>query len=100
LGFRCFDPSCGFGPTDESPETTSGEKEQIIIHKEGASCERVCEHLFHTGCLVSAARVAGFGPSPLNEDDVEVPCSVCRTHGYLGRSTWEEGVRQLQIQDD
>jgi len=99
LGLRCFDPSCGFGPTDESPLIIGEKKERISINKQGTSLERACGHAFHTGCIVSAARVAGFGPAGPAEGDVEVPCIVCRTHGYVEKDAWEEGVRQLQIND-
>jgi len=99
LGLRCYDPSCGFGPTDESPSTVDEKKDRVLIHKGGMCNEHACEHTFHAGCLVSAARVAGFGPDGQPEGNVEVPCIVCRTHGYVEKEEWEEGVRQLQISD-
>lgn len=99
LGLRCYDPSCGFGPTDESPAILGDTKERVSIRKVGTPGPLACEHTFHTGCLVSAARVAGFGPEGPADGDVEVPCIVCRTHGYVEKDAWEEGVRQLQITD-
>lgn len=99
MGLRCSDPSCGYAPTDEVPSADGDKLSCVFMHKEGAAFEHACEHTFHSGCLVSSARVAGFEPEELLEGDVEVPCTVCRTHGYVEKETWLDGVRQLQIAD-
>ncbi|KZT44538.1 hypothetical protein SISSUDRAFT_28857 [Sistotremastrum suecicum HHB10207 ss-3] len=105
MGLRCCDPSCGVGPTDECPKAEDTKTGTVSIWMDQVSAndgeKQVCEHAFHPSCLVTAARVAGFGPN-LHEDDstgedkmegvVEVPCLVCRAQGHIKRSVWESGV--------
>ncbi len=94
----CCDPSCGLAPSDDAPTVLMKHSERVMILKDSLN-ERdcSCEHEFHTGCLVSASRVAGYGPQ---ERDlipaVEVACPVCRTHGYIPTETWREGEGQLK----
>ncbi|KAF7768358.1 hypothetical protein Agabi119p4_7601 [Agaricus bisporus var. burnettii] len=129
-GLRCCDISCGVGPSDEDPlgDIGSEEMRQVKIRKfEGVSaldsglvigeeehqdhqhmhkqqhqrCDAVCEHTFHSSCLVSAERVASRGVSPAfvggleGGEEVEVSCPVCRGVGRVSRSDWENGVRAL-----
>ncbi|KAG5337060.1 hypothetical protein C0989_010969 [Termitomyces sp. Mn162] len=108
-GFRCYDVSCGVGPSDEDPFVgaglTEGARRQLSICVRGADGQEekgevVCEHTFHPACLVSAARVA----NALGEDGgegkgegglVDVSCSVCKGVGGVRRGDWDEGVRAL-----
>ena len=113
-GLRCFDMSCGVGPSDDDPYPvlSPGSMKQLSIHSRGvkegddASSGAVCAHTFHPACLVSAERVAWGGANAAaggDEDgedatrglDVEVSCSVCRAVGHVKRSEWEEGVAAL-----
>ncbi|CAL1712225.1 unnamed protein product [Somion occarium] len=111
IGLRCSDISCGVGPSDEDPEPVVDPRNirQIGIRRQGTGKEReeyVCDHKFHTACLVSAERVAGWGADEKEEDmedrrmvgeegqdeDVEVSCPVCRAVGCVSRADWEEGA--------
>jgi len=102
LQLRCSDISCGLGPTDEDPEPTPGidvtKVRQIGVHRVGKPNEDVCEHKFHSACLVSAERVAGWGGDEKegNESgEVEVSCPVCRAIGCVTKEEWDEGVIAL-----
>ncbi|KAL0564321.1 hypothetical protein V5O48_017726, partial [Marasmius crinis-equi] len=75
-GFRCWDMSCGVGPSDEEPlvDTNTRKRKQVHVKKpssltkgkgkatettegvEKSSDEDVCEHTFHPSCLISASR--------------------------------------------
>lgn len=97
-GLRCYDPSCGIGPSDEDPvpEMLAESVKQLSIHPllhpgEGS----LCAHTFHPACLVSAERVAGWGAGGKSEPHVEVSCPVCRDLGSVTREEWEEGVSAL-----
>ncbi|KIK65296.1 hypothetical protein GYMLUDRAFT_345251 [Collybiopsis luxurians FD-317 M1] len=119
-GLRCWDVSCGVGPSDEDPFVTISEeqKRQVKIRRistvdqqgvesKGKGKEKaeeepepqyVCEHSFHPSCLVSAQRAALNGSEEVpvgNGKSVEVSCTVCRAIGALPREDWEEGVRAL-----
>lgn len=110
-GLRCFDISCGVGPSDDEPYPvlSPGSMKQVSIHSHGTeknndtSSGVVCAHMFHPACLVSAERVAwgganaggGNGDGAMPVLDVEVSCPVCRAMGYVRRSDWEEGVAAL-----
>ena len=98
-GLRCFDVSCGVGPSDEDPElseTVVGMKQMPIMEKNGAGSE-ICLHRFHGSCLVSATRVALRGVDSAVEDgNVEVSCPVCRGVGCVTKEEWDEGVAALQ----
>ncbi|KAH7915455.1 hypothetical protein BJ138DRAFT_1141785 [Hygrophoropsis aurantiaca] len=99
---RCFDISCGIGPSDDDPfpdiSTLSLKQVSITplpsteIATVGA---HVCSHKFHPACLVSAERVAGWGGEDKTEPQVEVSCPVCRAVGCVTRGEWEEGVSSL-----
>ena len=97
-GLRCDDMSCGLGPSDDDPEPTADLARAVIRSlNDGAS---VCEHAFHPACLVSAERVAGWGPDSESEREragglVEVSCPVCRAVGVVQHKDWEEGARAL-----
>ncbi|KAF9262969.1 hypothetical protein L218DRAFT_798860, partial [Marasmius fiardii PR-910] len=98
-GFRCWDMSCGIGPSDEDPLVVVGPEQRKQEEAEPAAKEKVddkvCEHTFHPSCLVSASRVANSmwaGESDVVEgDEVSVSCPVCRATGAVSREVWDEG---------
>lgn len=100
-GLRCHDVSCGLGPSDEDPlgddinETLRKGQQMSIMRREG---DAVCEHKFHSTCLVSAERVALRGAEAIANETggIEVSCPVCRGSGCVTREQWDEGVRALQ----
>ena len=101
-GLRCWDVSCGLGPTDEDPVPVIDPSSirQIPINRIGGQGEKVCEHTFHPSCLVSAERVAGWGAEDKKEEkegeeEVEVSCPLCRTVGVISRTDWDEGACAL-----
>lgn len=92
-GLRCYDISCGVGPSDEEPFLDVGNLKQLsiqsVVDKEG----QVCRHTFHSSCLVSAERVAlKGGEAVVGGNGVEVSCPVCRSVGCVSKVDWEEGV--------
>ena len=108
-GLRCFDTSCGVGPSDDDPypDLSPGSMKQVSIHSRGMERDNdtasgaVCAHAFHPVCLVMAERVARGGASAAGGNgaipalDVEVSCPVCRATGFVKWSEWEEGVATL-----
>ncbi|KAH9949779.1 hypothetical protein B0H21DRAFT_725863 [Amylocystis lapponica] len=100
-GLRCWDVSCGLGPSDEDPVPVVDARavRQIQIHPVGAEEGAACEHAFHPACLVSAERVAGWGAEDQKEEKegerVEVSCPVCRAVGCISRTEWDEGACAL-----
>ncbi|KAK0230850.1 hypothetical protein IW262DRAFT_1453759 [Armillaria fumosa] len=96
-GLRCYDMSCGVGPSDEDPFVVVSEKQvHIQHHAQTGQGGIVCEHTFHPSCLVSAQRVALRGADENAEgEDVEVSCPVCRADGLISKEDWQEGVRAL-----
>lgn len=97
-GLRCYDPSCGIGPSDDDPipEILAESVKQLSIHPLSHPGEgSLCAHTFHPACLVSAERVAGWGAGGKSEPHVEVSCPVCRDLGSVTREEWEEGVMAL-----
>ncbi|KAH7885481.1 hypothetical protein F5I97DRAFT_1811259 [Phlebopus sp. FC_14] len=101
-GLRCFDTSCGIGPSDEDPypSISPAAMKQVSIHPHDehgnvGDSGFVCVHTFHPACLVSAERVAGWGGEDKMEPFVEVSCPVCRATGCVTREEWEEGVSAL-----
>ncbi|KAK2463384.1 hypothetical protein APHAL10511_004610 [Amanita phalloides] len=102
-GLRCYDVSCGIGPSDEDPLVLvrSEEMKQLVLRRvmgDGLTeaGTRMCAHTFHPSCLVSTERVAlRGGDVPVVGDEVEVSCSVCRAVGRVSRTEWEEGLQQL-----
>ncbi|GAW05286.1 pa domain-containing protein [Lentinula edodes] len=125
-GLRCWDVSCGLAPDDDCPlrEIPEGQKRQVRIRQGSAAStsspqeggedpkgkgkekadhdpepKYVCEHTFHTPCLVSAQRVALNGAEEVIVEEgksVEVSCPICRTIGVVPRDDWEDGVRALE----
>ena len=104
-GLRCYDVSCGVGPSDEDPivsdETIAAGLRQLMImnknHGADGKAEGTCPHTFHPGCLVSAERVAlgGAGVNVIESGDVEVSCPVCRSAGCVTKQQWDEGISAL-----
>ncbi|KZT65843.1 hypothetical protein DAEQUDRAFT_715970 [Daedalea quercina L-15889] len=100
-GLRCWDMSCGLGPSDEDPFPVIDPStiRQISINRIGSNGEKVCEHTFHPSCLVSAERVAGWGGEDKKQEkegeEVEVSCPVCRAVGVMSRADWDEGACAL-----
>jgi hypothetical protein len=97
-GLRCDDMSCGLGPSDDDPEPTA-DLARVVINSLGDGTS-VCGHTFHPSCLVSAERVAGWGPDSESEREragglVEVSCPVCRAVGVIPRKDWEQGAQAL-----
>ncbi|KAH9969853.1 hypothetical protein BC827DRAFT_39986 [Russula dissimulans] len=97
-GLRCDDMSCGLGPSDDDPEPTA-DLARVVIHSLGDSTSG-CGHVFHPACLVSAERVAGWGPETEGERSragglVEVSCPVCRAVGVVPHDDWKNGVQAL-----
>ena len=96
-GLRCYDVSCGVGPSDEEPlnSVAADEMKQLTlrsVNMDGSTCQ----HTFHRSCLVSTERVALRGAdAPVVGDHMEVSCSVCRAVGRVSKNDWEEGVQQL-----
>jgi len=98
-GLRCDDVSCGLGPSDDDPEPIA-DLARVVIHSLGGDGASGCEHTFHPACLVSAERVAGWGPDNEGEREragglVEVSCPVCRAVGVVPHNDWEKGVQAL-----
>jgi len=100
-GLRCHGVSCGLGPSDEDPlgddinETLREDQQLSIMKREG---DAVCEHKFHSTCLVSAERVALRGAEAITNEagGIEVSCPVCRGSGCVSKEQWDEGVHALQ----
>lgn len=95
-GLRCYDISCGVGPSDEEPFLDVGNLKQLsiqsVVDKEG----QACRHTFHSSCLVSAERVAlKGGEAVVGGNGVEVSCPVCRSIGCVSKVDWEDGVMGL-----
>jgi hypothetical protein len=97
---RCFDTSCGVGPSDEEPCTdisTAGVKQLRIrpCKKDAATMVGIagmCTHTFHPACLVSAERVAMMGTDEhVAGGEVELTCPVCRAVGCITTEEWREG---------
>ncbi|KAF7324799.1 RING-type domain-containing protein [Mycena kentingensis (nom. inval.)] len=92
-GLRCWDSSCGVGPSDDDPLIAVVDKRQVPIL--GLDGKPVCTHSFHTTCLVSAQRSRrGWREPELvegKEEPVEVSCSLCRAVGTVSQSDWLAG---------
>ncbi|KAJ3975508.1 hypothetical protein EV361DRAFT_792151 [Lentinula raphanica] len=128
-GLRCWDVSCGLAPDDNCPyreiaverrrqvkiqqdATASGSNSQEGGDLKGKGKEKadeeqepkyICEHTFHTPCLVTAQRVALNGSEEIVVEggkSVEVSCPICRLSGVLPRDDWEDGVRALEAELD
>ncbi|KAF8523258.1 hypothetical protein BU17DRAFT_43946, partial [Hysterangium stoloniferum] len=111
LGLRCDDVVCDIAPGDDDDDdddsggnwggsgSEDGRVKMIKIHAAYDASGRACEHMFHAGCFVTSARVAGEGEesdeagTDAEEEMIPVSCPVCRAEGSLTRGEWEEGVR-------
>lgn len=92
-GLRCYDISCGVGPSDDEPFLDVGNLKQLSIQSVVDKESQVCRHTFHSSCLVSAERVAlKGGEAVVGGNGVEVSCPVCRSVGCVSKVDWEEGV--------
>ena len=99
-GLRCFDMSCGMGPSDEEPLATLSDPamKQLSIRLSSANVlagmsKSVCAHTFHPSCLVSAVRVSlRGGEETVVGDEVEVLCPNCRAIGCVSKEEWAGGV--------
>ncbi|KAF7313811.1 RING-type domain-containing protein [Mycena chlorophos] len=93
---RCWDRSCGVGPSDDDPFIEVPESAQKRVPIMGAYGKPVCEHTFHPTCLVSAQRSRRGWLEPQivdgKNDPIEVSCSVCRADGTVPQSEWLEGL--------
>jgi len=103
-GLRCYDISCGVGPSDEDPivsdETIAAGLRQLMIMSKNHGVNGtpgLCMHTFHPGCLVSAERVAlgGADVNVIEGGHVEVSCPVCRSAGCVTKQEWDEGISAL-----
>ncbi|KAF7303762.1 RING-type domain-containing protein [Mycena indigotica] len=96
-GLRCWDSSCGVGPSDDDPfiEVPQSSHQISIV---GADEKNVCPHTFHPMCLVSAqrSRRGWLEPHVVEEEEsgqsVQVACSVCRADGTVSQAQWLEGL--------
>ena len=100
-GLRCFDTSCGVGPSDEEPcmgLSAAGMKQLRIrpFKRDAETEESMCGHTFHPACLVSAERVAMmFKGESVAGGEVEVSCPMCRAVGCITTEEWREGELAL-----
>ncbi|KAG8738386.1 hypothetical protein FRC10_006932 [Ceratobasidium sp. 414] len=120
-GWRCDDPACLLGPADDEepsdephaitlrysimrsmvPEGTARHKIQdgIRVYADGEDFRvngenPVCEHMLHAECLVTSARVNGWGPAQnaAPNSRVTLRCPVCRLEGTVDRQAWDAGI--------
>ncbi|QRW20263.1 Zf-rbx1 domain-containing protein [Rhizoctonia solani] len=120
-GWRCDDPACLLGPADDEEPTDSptikptysimrpiGPDTEPVRYKAedgirvyaGGDDVRVkgenpvCAHMLHPECLVTSARVNGYGPEHGNDAKrVALRCPVCRLEGAVERHVWDAGVQ-------
>ncbi|CCO31363.1 hypothetical protein BN14_05403 [Rhizoctonia solani AG-1 IB] len=120
-GWRCDDPACLLGPADdeepaENPTIKAtcsimrpiGPDEEpvrykiedgIRVYADGEDVRvkgenPVCSHMLHPECLVTSARVNGYGPEHCNDAKrVTLRCPVCRLEGTVERQVWDMGVQ-------
>ncbi|KAG9122516.1 hypothetical protein FRC07_001065 [Ceratobasidium sp. 392] len=120
-GWRCDDPACLLGPADDEepsdephdiklrypimrsmvPEGPARQKIQdgIRVYADGEDFRvngenPVCEHTLHAECLVTSARVNGWGPAQnaAPNSRVTLRCPVCRLEGVVERQVWDAGM--------
>ncbi|KAL5632540.1 hypothetical protein ACGC1H_005476 [Rhizoctonia solani] len=117
-GWRCDDPACLLGPADD--EEPSNEhtiiptysimrpigpdepvrykiEDGIRVYAGGEDVRvkgenPVCAHKLHPECLVTSARVNGWGPDG-HSKRVTLRCPVCRLEGTVERQVWDAGVQ-------
>ncbi|CAE6415313.1 unnamed protein product [Rhizoctonia solani] len=120
-GWRCDDPACLLGPADDEEPTEEptikptysimrpiGPDEEpvrykiedgIRVYADGEDVRvkgenPVCSHMLHPECLVTSARVNGYGPEHGKDAKrVALRCPVCRLEGTVGRQVWDAGVQ-------
>ncbi|KAJ1303409.1 hypothetical protein OPQ81_011601 [Rhizoctonia solani] len=119
-GWRCDDPACLLGPADDEEPSDEhpikpmysimrpiGPEEPVRYKIEdgirvyaGGEDVRVkgenpvCSHMLHPECLVTSARVNGWGPDPnKGYKRVTLRCPVCRSEGTVERQVWDAGVQ-------
>ncbi|KAJ7220503.1 hypothetical protein GGX14DRAFT_335801, partial [Mycena pura] len=94
-GLRCWDASCGVGPSDDDPFTVPHESVRHLTPIRGGDSMPVCAHAFHPECLVSAQRSRAGWREPVliegKDDAVEVACSLCRAVGTVPQADWLQG---------
>lgn len=117
-GWRCDDPACLLGPADDEEPSDEHpikpmysimrpiEPDEPVRYKiedgirvyAGGEDVRVkgenpvCAHKLHPECLVTSARVNGWGPDG-NSKRVTLRCPVCRLEGTVERQVWDMGVQ-------
>jgi hypothetical protein len=120
-GWRCDDPACLLGPADDEepsdephiimprypimrsivPEGPVRHKVEdgIRVYADGEDFRvkgenPVCEHTLHAECLVTSARVNGWGPehNAAPNSRVTLRCPMCRAEGTVDRQVWDAGV--------
>ncbi|CAE6468945.1 unnamed protein product [Rhizoctonia solani] len=120
-GWRCDDPACLLGPADDEepseeptikpmysimrsigPEPVRYKIEDgIRVYADGEDVRvkgenPVCSHKLHPECLVTSARVNGWGPEHNNDSNskrVTLRCPMCRLEGTVERQVWDAGVQ-------
>ncbi|KAH7336900.1 hypothetical protein B0J17DRAFT_718814 [Rhizoctonia solani] len=120
-GWRCDDPACLLGPADDEepldeptikptysimrsigPEPVRYKIEDgIRVYADGEDVRvkgenPVCSHKLHPECLVTSARVNGWGPEHNNDSNskrVTLRCPMCRLEGTVERQIWDAGVQ-------
>ncbi|KAB5595949.1 Zf-rbx1 domain containing protein [Ceratobasidium theobromae] len=120
-GWRCDDPACLLGPADD--EEPSDEhvikptysimrpidpdepvrykiEDGIRVYAGGEDVRvkgenPVCTHTLHPECLVTSARINGWGPDHNSKSTsrVTLRCPVCRSEGTIDRQVWDAGVQ-------
>ncbi|CAE7066181.1 unnamed protein product [Rhizoctonia solani] len=116
-GWRCDDPACLLGPADDEepadeptikptypimrsigPEPARYKIEDgIRVYADGEDVRvkgenPVCAHRLHPECLVTSARVNGWGPDG-HSQRVTLRCPMCRLEGTVERQIWDAGVQ-------
>ncbi|CAE6505860.1 unnamed protein product [Rhizoctonia solani] len=117
-GWRCDDPACLLGPADD--EEPSDEhtivptysimrpigpdepvrykiEDGIRVYADGEDVRvkgenPVCAHRLHPECLVTSARINGWGPDG-HSKRVTLRCPMCRSEGTVERQVWDAGVQ-------
>ncbi|KAJ7131690.1 hypothetical protein C8R43DRAFT_819863, partial [Mycena crocata] len=93
-GLRCWDASCGVGPSDDDPFIEVPEEARHVVALKNADGNDVCAHTFHPACLVSAQRARLGWREPVvggEGKDVECVCSLCRAVGNVPEAEWVAG---------
>ncbi|KAG8720410.1 hypothetical protein FRC09_009604 [Ceratobasidium sp. 395] len=120
-GWRCDDPACLLGPADDEEPSDEPHiitprypimrsivpggpmrqkvEDGIRVYADGEDFRvngenPVCEHTLHAECLVTSARVNGWGPTQnaAPNSRVTLRCPVCRLEGTVERQVWDAGM--------